>query len=444
MLSLIVAQDKSGGIGKDGKLPWKNAKDMANFTKVTKGNVVIMGRKTWESIPDKFRPLPDRENIVISKTLKADISVFKDIDTCLVYLKKIKDREIFVIGGSSIYQQFLERNLIHKLYITTIDDTFDCDSFVDISGLDLKDIYEEMLDKKVNYKVSIIRNQQEEQILDVMKDILDNGVTRGDRTGIGTLSLFSRELRFSLENGNFPLITTRPLPLRQIFEELMWFLRGQTDVKILEKKKINVWSPNSTREFLDKRSLNYKVGDIGPSYGFQFRHYGAKYIDSETDYTGQGYDQLSNVIDLLKNNPDSRRIMINLWNPPDLNKTALPPCGFCYQFYVANGYLSCKVTQRSSDISLAGGWNVASASLFTYMLASICNLKPKEVIWSTGDTHLYLNQLDSVKKQLRREPRQFPKLEIIKVPENITEFEYDCIKLKGYYPYKRIKFKMNA
>ncbi len=313
-------------------------------------------------------------------------------------------------------------------------------------------------DKSINTQPDLIQkmddintNIEEYKFLSLMKRII-NQQDRPDRTGIGTKSIFApQNLCFSLKNNRFPLLTTRSIPLRHITEELLWFLRGQTDVSILQQKGVHVWDANTTREFLDGRKLyNSQIGDAGPSYGFQMRHNGAEYIDCKTDYTGLGFDQLSSVIHLLKNDPFSRRILINLWNPKDTDKMPLPPCGFCYQFYVTEGkdknWLCCKLIQRSSDISLAGGWNIASASLLTIMLAHICNLKPKELIWSIGDAHIYLNQMEGVVKQLARKPRQFPKLYIVKDPidMDITKFEADHFRLEGYQPYARIKLPMNA
>jgi thymidylate synthase len=289
----------------------------------------------------------------------------------------------------------------------------------------------------------------ERDFLQLLQHILSQP-DRKDRTGTGTRSVFSPpEMRFSLENNTFPLLTTRKLSLRLIFEELMWFLRGQTNVSILREKGVHVWNGNTSRAFLDQRGLtHYEEGDLGPSYSFQFRHFGAEYNNCKTDYTGQGFDQLQYVINEIKQNPFSRRLIINLWNANDLDKMSLQPCGFCYQFYVdeTQTYLSCKLTQRSSDIALAGGWNIASASLLTYMIAHVCGLKPKELIWSLGDTHIYLNQIEAVKEQLKQTPASFPTLHIVQSPEKneITNFEFNHFKLEDYNPSKPIKIQMNV
>lgn len=287
-------------------------------------------------------------------------------------------------------------------------------------------------------------NKEEDQIINCIREILTQP-DRLDRTCIGTKSIFGVDMRFKLST-HFPLLTTRRLSLRLIFEEMMWILRGQTNTKILESNKVHVWTPNTTREFLDQQGLHdLDVGDLGESYGFLMRHFGAEYKGCSHDYSHQGFDQLNYVIDLLKNNPTSRRIMMVLWNPSTLNRQALPPCLFCFQFYVKDSkYLLCKMTQRSSDISLAGGWNIAYGALLTTVIAHYCNLIPYELIWSVGDAHVYLNQIESVKIQLTREPRPYPTLALKNCPENILDLEWCNIELNHYNPHKKIKLEMNA
>lgn len=296
-------------------------------------------------------------------------------------------------------------------------------------------------------KTSSLSNQTmtEHRFLNLLRRTAVHGTPRVDRTGIGTRSVFGADLKFNLRENAFPLLTTRKMSVRPIFEELMWILRGQTNVGILESKGIHIWTPNSTRAFLDQRGLtHYAPGDIGPSYGFQLRHFGATYIDCTTDYTGQGFDQLEYVTHLLRTDPTSRRIVINLWNPTDLTKMALPPCGYGYQFYVEEGELSCKVLQRSSDIMLAGGWNIASASLLTKMLAATTNLTPGDLIWSVGDCHVYENQLTAAVEQLHRRPYNPPTLHVHYLPSRITDFEWECFELVDYQHHGRIQVEMNA
>jgi len=281
----------------------------------------------------------------------------------------------------------------------------------------------------------------------VIKTILTTGERRVDRTKVGTMSIFGKQLRFCLMDGKLPLMTHRKTFPRGIIEEILWIIRGQTDSKILSEKKVNIWNDNSSKEFLEKRGLgHYKPGDIGPAYGFQLRHNGADYKGCDKDYTGKGFDQLEYVIKLLKEDPSSRRIMFTLWNPSQLAEMALPPCAFNYQFYVSNGFLSCILTQRSSDIALAGWANVLTGSLLTYMLAKVtAGLKPKEFIWNIGDIHIYMNQLESAEQMVIREPRQFPTLKL-KMPQggNIEKFQVSDFEICGYNPHGPIKVAMNA
>lgn len=278
-------------------------------------------------------------------------------------------------------------------------------------------------------------NEEETRFLSVVASILYQSETRPNRTQVATRSVFSPpELRFSLENNRFPLLTTRRLPFRPILEELLWMIRGQTDVSVLQSKQINVWNANVTRAFLDVNGRPHIAeGHVGRSYGYQFRRFGG------------WYDQVNEAIRLIRTDPTSRRILINLWNPCDLADMALPPCLFCYQFYVSNGTLSCKATQRSSDIVLAGGWNIATISLLTIMMAHVCGLTPKEIIWSVGDAHVYENQVEVAQLQCQRKPTSFPTLSIVKSPQDndITRFELDHFDLQGYHPIGSLSVAMN-
>lgn len=453
MFSLIAACDKKYGIGKNNTMAWYYDEDTKFFKKMTDGNVVIMGYNTWLSIPKTVKPLSNRMNVVITtkKMLNDDKQpdmIFNSIMDCVKYFSKesfkYKKYKKFVIGGASIYKQFLEKRLIYEAYITYINKIYNCDTFVpEISNLGKYDIYQISKTSLLEFRKYDIKNKEEDNMLKLLSDVLEKGVVKKDRTGTGTKSLFSRELRFDISNWNIPMMTTRPVSFKIIFEELMWILRGQTDNKILNNKKIKIWNDNTSREFLDKQGLyHYKEGDIGPSYGFQMRHYGEEY--KGCDYEYNGYDQLEYVIDLIKNNPDSRRILINLWNPVQKKEMSLPPCVYGYQFYVSEGKLSCKIIQRSSDISLAGSHNCASGALFTMMLCKITNLKPGEIIWSPSDIHIYLNQIESVKEQLKRTPRPFPFINIKKNHKKITDFEFSDFELIGYNPYPKIHFAMNA
>lgn len=257
------------------------------------------------------------------------------------------------------------------------------------------------------------------QYLDLLREIRDNGVTKTDRTGVGTKSIFGHQMRFNLQGG-FPLLTTKKVFLKGIIYELLWFLKGDTNIKFLTDHNVHIWD-----EWADEN------GDLGYVYGKQWRSWEA------TD--GRVIDQISQVVDLIKNHPDSRRILVTAWNPAEIDKMALPPCHCLFQFYVADGKLSCQLYQRSADTFLGVPFNIASYALLTMMLAQVCGLEPGEFIHTTGDTHIYLNHLDQVNEQLSREPRPLPKMIINPDVKSIFDFKYEDFKLEGYDPYPAIK-----
>jgi thymidylate synthase len=289
-------------------------------------------------------------------------------------------------------------------------------------------------------------NREEAQYLDLVRDILDNGVKKEDRTGVGTLSVFGRQLRFNLRNNQFPLLTTKRVFIKGIFKELFWFIKGDTNANHLKDQGVTIWDKNGSREYLDSIGLHAREeGDLGPVYGFQWRHFGADYKTMHDDYTGQGIDQLKDCIEKIKTNPNDRRIIMTAWNPLVLKEMALPPCHMFCQFYVANGELSCQLYQRSCDMGLGVPFNIASYSLLTIMMAHVCNLKPGEFIHTFGDAHVYLNHIDPLKKQLARSPRSFPTLQIKthrKEIKEIEDFIFEDFDLQEYNPHPGIKMEM--
>ncbi|XP_066137782.1 thymidylate synthase isoform X4 [Euwallacea fornicatus] len=249
-------------------------------------------------------------------------------------------------------------------------------------------------------------------------------------------------MRYTLKN-SFPLLTTKRVFWRAVVEELLWFIRGSTNAFELQEKGIHIWDANSTREFLDSIGLNdRKEGDLGPIYGFQWRHFGAEYKGMHADYRNKGIDQLAHVINTIKTNPSDRRIIMCAWNPVDLPDMALPPCHCLVQFYVANGELSCQLYQRSADMGLGVPFNIASYALLTYMIAHVTNLSPGEFIHTMGDSHVYLNHVDALSEQITREPRPFPRLHIKRKVENIDNFTIDDFELVGYDPYPKVNLPM--
>jgi len=276
----------------------------------------------------------------------------------------------------------------------------------------------------------------------MVREVIAEGVKRGDRTGTGTLSVFGRQMRFDLREG-FPLLTTKRVFWRGVAEELLWFIRGSTSAKELQEKNIHIWDGNGSREFLDKNGLGHREeGDLGPVYGFQWRHFGADYQDMHADYSGQGVDQLAEVIDKIRNKPEDRRIIISAWNPAAIPEMALPPCHCFCQFYVANGELSCQLYQRSCDMGLGVPFNIASYALLTCLLAHVCDLKPGDFVHTLGDTHVYLNHVEPLEKQLLNSPRAFPTLKINTDTKDIDAIRFEDLEIVGYQPHKKIPMEM--
>ncbi|HNX43286.1 MAG TPA: thymidylate synthase [Bacteroidales bacterium] len=257
------------------------------------------------------------------------------------------------------------------------------------------------------------------QYHDLLQHILSNGVRKDDRTGTGTVSVFGYQMRFDLSEG-FPALTTKKLHLRSIFHELLWFLQGDTNIRYLHENKVSIWD-----EWANEN------GDLGPVYGHQWR----KWQSSD----GQVIDQISEVIEMIKKNPDSRRLIVSAWNVGDIPKMALPPCHLLFQFYVANGKLSCQLYQRSADVFIGVPFNIASYSLLTMMMAQVTNLEPGEFVHTFGDAHIYLNHLEQVNLQLSREPRPLPVMKLNPEVKNIFRFRYEDFELTGYDPYPSIK-----
>ena len=283
----------------------------------------------------------------------------------------------------------------------------------------------------------------ESQYINLIKHILENGISKDDRTGIGTLSIFSYNMTFNLRE-SFPLLTTKKVYWKGVVEELLWFISGSTDSNILKEKGVKIWEGNSSREFLDRRGLtHYDQGDIGAGYGFQWRHFGAKYTNMYDSYEGQGVDQLKDVIYKIKNTPDDRRIIMSAWNPTDLDKMALPPCHIFVQFWVDTNKkeLHSQMYQRSCDVGLGVPFNIASYSLLTCIIAKLCDLTPGDFHYCMGDTHIYKNHIDAMKLQITRDPYDFPKINIKDITDidNITS---DDIELIDYKYYENIKMNM--
>ncbi|VDM52225.1 unnamed protein product [Angiostrongylus costaricensis] len=288
-----------------------------------------------------------------------------------------------------------------------------------------------------------MENCDELQYLNQIREILQRGKRRTDRTNTGTLSIFGMQSRYSLRNGVLPLLTTKRVYWKAVVEELLWFIRGDTDSKRLSAKNVKIWDANGSREFLDSMGFTDRVvGDLGPVYGFQWRHFGAEYKGPDANYDGQGVDQLAEVIRQIRTTPDSRRIILSAWNPSDLNIMALPPCHTLCQFYVQDEELSCQLYQRSGDMGLGVPFNIASYSLLTHMIAHVCGLKAGDFVHTLGDAHVYISHVEALKTQLERTPTAFPTIEFGEGIREIDDFTSDKIFLRNYNPQGTIKMEM--
>jgi dihydrofolate reductase/thymidylate synthase len=458
--------------------------DLAYFKRLTtetrdasKQNVVIMGRKTWESIPDKFRPLPGRCNIVLSRSHGSSGSMGNTAYTAATSLEDAlkfvgSNREayenVYVIGGGELYKEAMVSPQLTAIHLTLVEGEVECDTFmpsIDTNVFKLWHAGSPRRDASLRYSflcytrtadgngeendkiiaslpACVVKQHEEFQYLDMIKEIIDEGIFRGDRTGTGTFSKFGKTMRFNLRH-TFPLLTTKRVFWRGLAEELLWFVKGSTNATELADKGIHIWDGNGSREYLDSIGLTEREeGDLGPVYGFQWRHFGAEYSTMHEDYTGKGVDQLAELIHKIKTNPTDRRLVLTAWNPLALPEMALPPCHMFCQFYVADGELSCQMYQRSCDLGLGVPFNIASYALLTRMIAQVCDLAPGDFVHVLGDAHVYSNHVDPLKEQLLNFPRHLPTLKINPDKKNIDDFTFDDFEIIGYAPHKKIQMTM--
>ncbi|PTQ90980.1 thymidylate synthase [Agitococcus lubricus] len=273
------------------------------------------------------------------------------------------------------------------------------------------------------------------QYLDLMRHIKDHGTFKGDRTGTGTYSVFGYQMRFNLADG-FPLVTTKKVHLKSIIHELLWFLSGDTHVKYLQDNGVSIWNEWATEDQCAR--FGRTEGELGPVYGHQWRNFGAT-KNADGSFSPDGVDQIATLVHDLKHNPNSRRLIVSGWNPQEANQVALPPCHTLFQFYVANGKLSCQLYQRSADVFLGVPFNIASYALLTMMLAQVCDLQLGEFIWTGGDCHLYSNHLEQTELQLSREPLPLPTMRLNPNVKDIFAFKYDDFTLENYQSHAAIK-----
>uniref|UniRef100_A0A6C0FH64 DHFR domain-containing protein n=1 Tax=viral metagenome TaxID=1070528 RepID=A0A6C0FH64_9ZZZZ len=487
--SIIVSVNNHNVIGEGNDLLIHSKKDLRNFQKITTEgehtNAVIMGYNTWLSISESKRPLRDRYNIILSRNHSVEesngVKCFRSLKDSFEYCNGLKG-EIFVIGGSQIFNECCKTEHyenLNKIYLTRFDDnyhprdtthSFPLKLLENMKLVDQSDIQHEICSRphidnrekgflqeylmetytrSVSFHFNIYHNlkdinTEEYQYLDLLKKVMNEGFpTEGRNSKV--LSLFGERMIFDLSKG-FPLLTTKHVGHKTVLRELLWFIEGSTSNKLLNEKKVRIWDGNSSREFLDSRGLDYEEGDLGPVYGFQWRHFGAEYKDFNTDYTGKGSDQLQYIIDLIKNDPHSRRIIMSAWNPPDLDKMALPPCHVMCQFYVNTNEnkLDCQLYQRSGDMFLGVPFNIASYSYLTCILAKLTGYKPGRLIHILGDTHIYDSHVEAVLTQIKRIPFTFPTLTISDECTDINDIKEEYFKIENYNYHEKISAPMIA
>lgn len=470
--TLVIARDEHNGIGRDGRIPWVNKSDIDAFRIVTtttndpsKKNLVIAGARTREEMPDSLK---NRYLVTLGR------------DASYTPPPGVEARDIehtFIVGGRAAALAFYKKHgLPTCLVLTRIDGVFDCDVHIDDDELwlDHYALYaKKRLDGATTF-VYVLRGStstvippgvraagivpDEAQYTDLVRDILEHGERRdNERTGVGALSVFGRQLRFDLEH-SFPLLTTKRTFFRGVVEELAWFLSGETDASILERRGVGIWTGNSSREFLDRSGLPYPEGVCGPIYGAQWRHFNGEYFPTTGSSIG-GVDQIKAVIESIRVAPESRRHLVTSLNPSVLDDVVLAPCHVLAQFYASAPHrdgkrrLSCHVYQRSCDVGLGLPFNVASYALLTHIIAASTDCIPGELVMSLGDVHVYRNHVDAMRDILTRTPHAPPTVRLTDrvidaVPDPlgiIDAFVADpmgSVQLDGYTSHGRVKLEM--
>ncbi len=520
--NIIVSINKDNCIGSGNNLLYDLRDDKKYFRYITEGNpnncynnIVVMGRKTWESIPNNFKPLKNRTNVVISRTKYKELNenplifAFESFqnfinyfsnsnngnnsenqnDSCvniLNYKSNLNFNEIFIIGGGEIYKEAMEydknnnNKIINKLYITDITNKNELEISnpiylpdIDYSNYNLisehRTICKEDTNIKCNYKIyqnnylinsvspintsnyldyhksSNHHNSEEYQYLNIMNDLITKGHIRNTRNSI-TRSTFGIRMEFDLSDNKIPILTTKRVACKTVIKELLWFITGSTNNKTLQEQNVHIWDGNSSREFLDNNGfVDREEGDLGPIYGFQWRHSGSEYTDCNADYSGKGVDQLKRCIEMIKTKPFDRRMIVNSWNPKDLDNMALPPCHILFQWYVTeDNKLDLQLYQRSGDFFLGIPFNIMSYSVLIYMVAHITGLKPGRFIHIIGDAHAYDCHIDAIQEQLQRVPVDFPTFNINRKVDCIDDFKLDDFDIINYVCHPTIKAPMVA
>jgi dihydrofolate reductase / thymidylate synthase len=444
MISVVVAATMDGGIGQAGGLPWpKLPEDMAAFRSITtstrlpwRQNAVVMGRTTFDGLP--VRPLPGRINVVLTSrdtvALPEGVLTATSLDAAVHAATAAGAEHVFVIGGARAITEALAHPATGTVYLTLVHGVHVADTFIPNVAAAGYTVTHERRTEHCTFQV-LVRDKAaahpETQYLDLVQHVLRVGSPRVDRTGVGTRASFGHTMRFSLAGNTLPLLTTKRVFWRGVAEELLWFIRGGTDARELAARGVHIWDANAAG----------REGDLGPIYGFQWRHFGAAYGGAAADHTGAGVDQLKAIIAAIKATPTDRRMVMSAWNPVDIPKMALPPCHVLCQFFVDDRGVSCTMYQRSADLGLGVPFNIASYALLTHLVAHVCGLPAAELMLVFGDTHVYDTHVDALRTQLARTPRPFPKL-FIRGVTDIDAVTFEDLTVEGYDPHAAVKMPM--
>lgn len=411
--NVILAVDSTLGIAKDGKIPWHSKEDMKHFKEMTIDHIVIMGRKTNEAIG---RKLPDRISLIVSENYNLD-KAFAETDN-------YPDKKVFIIGGGEIYNTvFSERKYLRHIryvYCTFMFKSYDCDTRIEPFDTKFKLIGERNIDDGLIMTYTR-PNLDEHNYLNLVNHVIENGIERDDRTGVGTKASFACDLHFDISDHRIPMLTTKAVPFKAVFHELKWFLNGHCSPEYLKENNVKIWDKN----------IEAHKGVVGPMYPFQWRHAGATYNHDEIMTEG-GIDQIQNMITLIKTEPTSRRILLNNWNVSDVPKGCLPPCHITFQVFVDKNHIEGLLNMRSCDLGLGAPFNIVSYSLLLHMMAHVTKKEARTLHIMFGDTHVYKNHIEQLQVQLKRCPRGFPSIKITKETDNIDDLTIEDFTLYDY------------
>ena len=445
MLEIIVAINQNFGIGRNGSIPWECKGDLTNFRNITRNSNLIVGRKTCNSLP----LLKDRNIICMSRNNHVNQSWVNDVTVVHNIADTYDDDRYFVAGGSDIYKLFLD-NRKPPIHMSVIKNDIPCDRFFDRSWLDGYVIQKKEEHDDFSYiYLEWCGENTEHQYLNLLNRILDTGSIRDTRNG-SVISIFNGNMTFDLRDG-FPLLTTKKMFIRGIIEELLFFMRGDTDTTILSQRNVTIWEGNTTNEFIGNLGLPYADKVMGPMYGYQWRQFNRPYeITSEGRpiYGIGGTDQLKEVVDLIRTDPTSRRILLTTYNPEQAHEGVLYPChSIVSQFYVDGDFLDMFCYNRSQDSFLGTPYNIASSSLMLIIIAKLCDKIPRKFHLSMGDIHIYKNHVSVVEEQIKRIPYKSPRIEITKelnTIEDIDTLKFEDFIMYGYKSDTKLSAEMVA